>query len=1139
MKKRPFFKIALCLQACLLTSIAVAGEIGEMDWGSWQGVAGLPEARFGQVSAVLGGAIYGAGGQDGVTSAFTNLFRFDGTAWDEVEGLPAARAHMAGGVLGGALYAVGGTDDSGPEVPKTNLYYFDGATWTEAVRGVPVGMRSLGGASLSNLWLVAAGGLSNNNVALTNVYRLSGTNWTAVNGLPGRRYDSGSAVFGDYLYVIGGITNFAAPICYTNVFRFDGTSWGETVGLPDVRSSMAAAVFRGDLYAIGGSDGTSVLDDVLKFDGTEWTPGVSLPVACAYPSASELNGVLYVIGGQDDVGAGMTNVIRYPARAAGSGISHENGSWTGGYQVAISGTGLGDGSDITNVTICGVSVASIQSQTDTNVVVIAGVAGTNNFGLGDVRVFSTSCGESVRSNAFTYTRSIPVVLGTNGAAIASGESPSVAKGADFGAIPWSISMTNILAVTNSGSETLNISGWTTNGTGKAAFSVSALPASLAPGEVASFRVVFSPTVIKAYSATLNIANDSPTVPNYIVNIQGEGSARPMLTVSPGVFSHTIMSGQVFTNTDIVQVGNVGNSADIGFVASIDVPWLGISAGSGTIGTNSSTNLTVSYLEDLTTHLVVTSYTGKITFTGTNTISGEPAMGSPQVVEVTVTVNPRPQLSINKTVLTNSVMHAYDASTQRFDVWNGTGFYPMNFTVSDSASWLLTSISSGTSTGERYTVNVRYSTTGLDVGIYTATITIVGQDAAYGMDAIDSPQTIMVTMDVKPVAVLASDNGFGFTNTIRKGATVDPQTFRIYNGCLAPLSVLSYSVASDAAWLSVSPDAVINVPGSADTITVSYNTASLAPGLHSGEIVVNGVDEGTGMDAINSPMRIAVKVFVEETKPLDFSGDDVAELVVYHESSGMWHILNMDGQSWSERFGGSSYTPAPGDYDGDGMTELGVYRAKSGSWYSKPLESYTILVVGKFGGEEYRPVRGDFDGDGRQDFAVYNENTGRWYIMSPDGTLILWDYAWGGAGYTPLAGDFSGDGVSDLAAYNESTGEWYIITTDGILIAWGYPWGGVDFTPLVGDYDGDGLADLAAYYRPYGWWFVTSLSEGLLAWAMPWGSSGFTPLVGDYNGDGAADLTVYYDGLWYICTVDGTVIQNGLEWGGRGYIPVGM
>jgi hypothetical protein len=82
-------------------------------------------------------------------------------------------------------------------------------------------------------------------------------------------------------------------------------------------------------------------------------------------------------------------------------VSPASGVYTGGFQVAINGQNLGTAPDITNVTLCGVSVSYIASQSATQVVVIAGPGVP---GLGDVRVFSTSFGETMTSNVFMYLR---------------------------------------------------------------------------------------------------------------------------------------------------------------------------------------------------------------------------------------------------------------------------------------------------------------------------------------------------------------------------------------------------------------------------------------------------------------------------------------------------------------------------------------------------------------------------------------------------------------------------------------------------------------------------------------------------------------------------------------------------------------
>jgi hypothetical protein len=113
-----------------------------------------------------------------------------------------------------------------------------------------------------------------------------------------------------------------------------------------------------------------------------------------------------------------------------AGVNPSSGSWTGGYQVVITGTNLSYGADITEVTICGVPIEELVSETSMQLVVKVGQA--VQIGLGDVRTVSESFGTAVSSNAFTYLAPGLEVLGINNAKINSGEAPSYAKGSDFG-----------------------------------------------------------------------------------------------------------------------------------------------------------------------------------------------------------------------------------------------------------------------------------------------------------------------------------------------------------------------------------------------------------------------------------------------------------------------------------------------------------------------------------------------------------------------------------------------------------------------------------------------------------------------------------------------------------------------------------
>jgi MBG domain/IPT/TIG domain len=86
-----------------------------------------------------------------------------------------------------------------------------------------------------------------------------------------------------------------------------------------------------------------------------------------------------------------------------------SGSWTGGYPVVLSGTNFGNGSDVTNVTLCGFQVASIDSQSATQVVVTAGTGGA--VGIGEVRLQSVSYGDTYNPNSFEYLRETQAALG--------------------------------------------------------------------------------------------------------------------------------------------------------------------------------------------------------------------------------------------------------------------------------------------------------------------------------------------------------------------------------------------------------------------------------------------------------------------------------------------------------------------------------------------------------------------------------------------------------------------------------------------------------------------------------------------------------------------------------------------------------
>ena len=377
------------------------------------------------------------------------------------------------------------------------------------------------------------------------IARWTGTGWTNMAHGFGNRVTCLAVSTNNELYVGGWFTN-AINTAGQNVgmrfiARWDGNNWTNVGGgfnnwVYALACGEDGAVYAGGSFTNANAYGaTPALGTmrIAKWDGSNWSQMGSGFNDSVLSSVWDMNTHSLIAGGFFKLAGGSS--CWYVARWAPSGdagIIPSSGSWTGGYSVVIKGSNLGNG-DVTNVTLCGVSVAGIVSQSATQIVVTAGVADPGSIGLGAVRVYSVSYGEIVSEEAFTYEGPGFRILGTNGAFITSGEAASLAKGTDFGLVTWQTAVTNTFCITNSGNSTLNISGVTTSGTGAAAFRLTPIASSILPGTATTFKVVFAPTALQTYTAVVAIANNSSISP-VLLNLSGEGSKRLQTITFPAI-----------------------------------------------------------------------------------------------------------------------------------------------------------------------------------------------------------------------------------------------------------------------------------------------------------------------------------------------------------------------------------------------------------------------------------------------------------------------------------------------------------------------------------------------------------------------------------------------------------------------------
>ncbi len=287
------------------------------------------------------------------------------------------------GTTGFVINGVDGADQSGYSVSGAGDVNGDGLgdLLLGAYRADPNGNYSAGESYVVY-------GSPNGVAAALNLSLLNGTSGFVINGIDGAD-QSGYSVSGAGDVNGDGLGDLLIGAYYADP---NGNSYaGESYVVCGSPNGVAAGL---NLSSLNGTNG-------FVINGINGDDRSGYPVSRAGDvNGDGLDDLLIGANGADPNGnlnAGESYVV-YGVYTA-NGVSPTSGVSTGGYQVTITGSNLGDGSDITNVTLNGTSVTSIDSQSSTQLVVTVafGTAGT-----GDVVVYSTSHGTTTKANAFTY-----------------------------------------------------------------------------------------------------------------------------------------------------------------------------------------------------------------------------------------------------------------------------------------------------------------------------------------------------------------------------------------------------------------------------------------------------------------------------------------------------------------------------------------------------------------------------------------------------------------------------------------------------------------------------------------------------------------------------------------------------------------
>lgn len=644
-------------------------------------------------------------------------------------------------------------------------------------------------------------------------------------------------------------------------------------------------------------------------------------------------------------------------------------------------------------------------------------------------------------------------------------------------------------------------------------------------------------------STGNSAADSPATVTVTLNVSPE----PTLMLSATNMSRITMQG-----TDAAAQGfEVWNAADPGylifgmrFFITSSVPWLHCSPATGVSYGN---HVTVTNIYNTAVLLAAGTHTATLTVYATAADYPDYVVtNAPQQIVVTVTVNAKPGLARTPAVVTNFTTMGFNAPSKNISVWNNSPHprVPMNYTVTKDVNWMTVDPGNGSSTGEVDDISVRFDTLYMLSGLYTGRVIFVASG-----DSTNTPLDTVVNLVVNSLPECNVD-AYTLVNYGSEGHDAPSQTFHLWNSSDWPKGLLSYVVTDDVPWLQVTPSSGVNY-GDPSTLTVKYDTDTMAQGTYHGIITIHSEDASTG--AGDMTRQIAVALLVSGKPVLVASASRVENSVIQNAIAPQKTFSIWNGVSAPR--GPMSYVITPSvawlSTSPSSGTTTGNVSDITLNFNSVSLPAGT--VTGNLAIVAWDTLTGDA-ADGSPFtlpvvLSVDPRTPANHEIPTISGLPYVRQTLTAQKGYwTPTnqmsftyqwqtADDLSGTGTLDIPGATASTyvvqpqdaGKFIRIRVTGRQQSYTPPLVSSAYSVFShasrikaarADFDGDGKADPWFYYPPTGTWRML-YSRSSLPTAFDFGWAQTAPLPGDYDGDGQLDIAVYYqaEGLWYIWTAN--------------------
>jgi hypothetical protein len=224
-----------------------------------------------------------------------------------------------------------------------------------------------------------------------------------------------------------------------------------------------------------------------------------------------------------------------------------------------------------------------------------------------------------------------------------------------------------------------------------------------------------------------------------------GPRPPVSVEAPADLTFTAMEGQSNPPAQTLTITNTGTE-EMYLIARSNARWLRVRPNSGNIGPNQSKVVTVR---------VHTLSLPAGTYEGILTVGSPGSRTVPRKIQVALhVVAPAPTVGLSPESLAFTGAEGGSNPTAQTLRITNPGKGTLNWSISDNATWLSVSQTSGTTTTETDTITVNVNTNGLAANMYKGTITITDPNAMNNPQQI--PVTLALTAPQSSLAVLSWD-----------------------------------------------------------------------------------------------------------------------------------------------------------------------------------------------------------------------------------------------------------------------------------------------------------------------------------------------------------------------------------------------